>query len=358
MNSELILPKGFPSALAARAFRVGNVDWPTWSIADGLEAISAFQSMSLAITGGDLAVRTPAGTQTHYTTAKGNYVYCFNIEPDPNEDWTESVRRSCDEASAHLADFTPHYPIVDPAPYTVGFSLMWESKAEHDEALTFRANEVEASSSINPQATLAEALHRFRTWAANGHEGSYGEWECDYDHWQEIYGALGRALDETQLQATIEDILYALARDHEIEEIRCCLTARADVLMWLAPAALVSPERDARWQIAVSLGEVGSPAALNLLRRFVDDSDEYVRRRALMAHASHRPREAEPIAWAWLSSTEPYSRLAALHVLRDIQSSRLSDAIQMLRDDPFEVVRQRAVEFSQPQGPDTGNRNA
>ncbi len=146
--------------------------------------------------------------------------------------------------------------------------------------------------SAKQHPTLAEALNRFRAWAANGHENSYGEWECDYEHWQEIYDAFDTGLDETPLQSTIEDILYALARDNEIENLRCLLTARADVLIRLAPAALASPESDARWQIAVSLGEVGSPAALDLLRHFVCDSDEYVRRRALGAYAPHRSSES------------------------------------------------------------------
>jgi HEAT repeat protein len=207
------------------------------------------------------------------------------------------------------------------------------------------------------QLTLAQALKRFRAWAATGPEGSYGEWECDYEHWDEIWASFDTAIDEFSPAASAEDILYAIARDNEIEELRRRLTLRTDSLLLLASAAISCPEKDARWQIAVSLGEVGSAEAIKLLSEFVRDSDEYVRRRALLAYAPHRPCEAEPIAWEWISSTEPYSRLAALHVLRDIQSTHLPSAIQILRDDPFDIVRQRAIEFSQVQQSNDNDRN-
>jgi len=131
MNSKLILPRNFPSELATQAFRVGYLNWPACSIADGIKAISAFRSVSLAVTGGNIVIRTATDTQTQYTTAEGDYVYSFDIEPDTDEGWAEYVGRSCDEASEHLMGFTPHYPIIDPAPHTVGFMLMWESEDNH-----------------------------------------------------------------------------------------------------------------------------------------------------------------------------------------------------------------------------------
>jgi HEAT repeat protein len=193
---------------------------------------------------------------------------------------------------------------------------------------------------------LTDALDKFRVWAADGHEGSYGEWECDYEHWDDIYSALDAAIEIFPPPASPEDILFALARDNEIEDIRRRLVARPHVLLWLASAAFACSERDARWQVAVGLGEIGSSDALDLLRHFLSDSDEYVRRRALGAYAAHRPSEAEPIAWDWLSSSEPYSRLAALHALRDIRSLRFPAALRMLRDDPFDIIRERVVEFT------------
>ncbi|HEY1172060.1 MAG TPA: HEAT repeat domain-containing protein [Verrucomicrobiae bacterium] len=201
--------------------------------------------------------------------------------------------------------------------------------------------------STKPALSLAEAVKRFRAWAAEDHEGEgIGEWECDYEHWSEIYDAFNPALDAPLSPGAIEDILYAIARDNEVEVLRERLTTRPEILIALAPAALVYSEFHARWQIAVSLGEVGSPAALEILRKFIDDPQEYVRRRALIAYAPHRSAESEPIAWAWLSSEEPYSRLAALHVLRDVHSSRWPDAVEMLQGDPCEFVRQRAIEFA------------
>lgn len=194
--------------------------------------------------------------------------------------------------------------------------------------------------------SLAEALKRFRFWAAEGHEGTSGEWECDYESWDEIYEAFARAIAHHPPQASVEDILYALARDNEIGELKWQLTRQPGLLLSLVPAALASPESYARWQIAISLGEMGSPEALDQLRRFLDDQTELVRRLSLLAYAPQRPQEAEPIAWDWISSPEPYSRLAALHILRDTKSSRLPRALQILKDDPFDIVRERASEFA------------
>jgi hypothetical protein len=212
-----------------------------------------------------------------------------------------------------------------------------------------------------PPPTLAEALQKFRAWAADGHEGSYGEWECDYKYWQEIWGSFDAAIDELSPlspSGDVANILYALARDNEIEDLRQRLTLRIDSLLLLAQAAISCPEADARWQIAVSLGEVGNDEAIKLLRQFVQDPDEYVRRRALLAYAPHCPLDAEPIAWKWISYAEPYSRLAALHVLRDIQSPRLPTALQILREDPFDIIRQRANEFTLAHPTNENNHSA
>ena len=125
MKSELRLPKAFPAALAERAFQVGYMPWPAWTITDGVGAIEAYRSLSLAVIGGNLAVRTATDTQTHYTTDQGDYAYCFDITQDENECWSDFVHRSCEESSRHLSEFKPSYPIIDAEPYTVGFMLIW-----------------------------------------------------------------------------------------------------------------------------------------------------------------------------------------------------------------------------------------
>jgi len=114
-------------------------------------------------------------------------------------------------------------------------------------------------------------------------QGRYGEWECDYPHWGEIYDAF-RAVVATSHAVhwsaeLVSETLYALARDNESETIAETLPPAA--LRVVAEQAFVNSEPDARWQIASKLGDVDVLDREALLLRLVEDHDEYVRRRAL-----------------------------------------------------------------------------
>jgi len=79
-----------------------------------------------------------------------------------------------------------------------------------------------------------------------------------------------------------ELILYTLARDNECENVIQALTEYPSVLKSLSYKALMSEDYEARWQVAYALGEI--PDTDNnideLLRMFLQDKHEYVRRRA------------------------------------------------------------------------------
>jgi HEAT repeat protein len=77
------------------------------------------------------------------------------------------------------------------------------------------------------------------------------------------------------------EIVYVLARDNEDERVLEMLTSRPEIVFALCE--LASSESEARWQIAVALGRIGGVEASARLQRFVDDPEEYVRRRATLA---------------------------------------------------------------------------
>ncbi len=191
-----------------------------------------------------------------------------------------------------------------------------------------------------PDDTLAGQVRRFRAWAATD-AGTYGEWECDYDQWDALYAAVRATLEKpTQSDADVELMLYALARDNESELIRGALEDHPEHVLRLAQAASPgSSEPDARWQLGLLLGERADPRAIALLRALIDDPDEYVRRRALLAAVANDPAHAEQMAWARLQDSFEYTRLVALSVLRDTRSARLAEAVLLLRDDPSAVVQ-------------------
>ena len=141
-------------------------------------------------------------------------------------------------------------------------------------------------------STLALEVVKFRRWAERRHQPDYAgprdhadpEWECDYPDWPALYAAsetfLASAADRALTGAELEFLLYALARDNEDERILDTLERFSGAAMQVAETALSYADADARWQAAVLAGRVGTPEAAALVRRFLTDDVEYVRRRA------------------------------------------------------------------------------
>lgn len=139
-------------------------------------------------------------------------------------------------------------------------------------------------------SALATEVAKFREWAIVRQSPDYlpgrfshgaGEWECDYPDWQSLYAAvadfLTAAAQRTLADAEIELLLYVLARDNEDERVLEMLEQFPAIAMQVAEAAVGFPEADARWQAAVLSGRIG---AATVVRRFLNDEAEYVRRRA------------------------------------------------------------------------------
>jgi HEAT repeat protein len=199
---------------------------------------------------------------------------------------------------------------------------------------------------------LRDEVERFRRWA-DDQVGHSGEWEADYPNWETIYDAVRVTLSQDVLSTSDVDVmLYVLARDNECEVVLDELVTRPKHLLLLATACKSdTADVDARWQLAVGLGKLQDATAISLLRRFMDDPDEYVRRRALLACASRDLVFAEQRAFNVLTAPEEYTRLAALSVLKDVRSGRLPAAIELLRNDPSSHVRKKVAEIEAAEGP-------
>lgn len=136
-----------------------------------------------------------------------------------------------------------------------------------------------------------EFLHeaaKFRRWAGPQRK-RYGEWETEYYDWSEIYHAAevllaGDPVDQWDDELK-DEFLYILARDNECENILDTLIQSPDHLIALAGHAVTFLDSDARWQIAYGLGQIEAYTLerRKLLNVFINDKDEYVRRRARLA---------------------------------------------------------------------------
>jgi HEAT repeat protein len=198
------------------------------------------------------------------------------------------------------------------------------------------------------EARFVEAVSAFRNWAdCYPVDQRSSEWECDYEQWPAITRTFAAFLDSGVPQlwhaSTVETLLYIFARDNEMEILKQELIIRPVHLLAVARIGLHSTEPDARWQLADALGRVELTASEvePLLAQFFHDENEYVSRRALLALARRRSKEAEPLALRAWSTEHEYQRMAALEALFACNSPLLSSYLDLAQCDG----RQHLVNF-------------
>jgi hypothetical protein len=177
---------------------------------------------------------------------------------------------------------------------------------------------------------LRNEVEKFKNWAsAYPVQERSGEWEDDYPDWSGFHEAaiefLASSSPDEWDEEDISDLLYAIARDNEVEYLAQEVAKNIDTLLKLSELAIGSPERDAKWQLAAQLGGLSSrkQEAEAALLKLVDDQNEYVSRRALLSLGLLKSSKVEELAErAWKTGDE-YQRIAALWVLKDVTSSKL-----------------------------------
>jgi hypothetical protein len=180
---------------------------------------------------------------------------------------------------------------------------------------------------------LFTKVQNYKQWASEYlPEDRSGEWECDYPNWQSLYKsvfdfiATNPSINNWSTEH-LDSVLYALARDNECEHIaeklrECC----PNILVQLATLSIKFGERDARWQLAQELGRLTleTEKIEIILNEFADDTDEYVRRHALMALARIKSDFTEDLAlknWHQFHENQQWSRMAVLWSLQEVNSS-------------------------------------
>ncbi len=192
---------------------------------------------------------------------------------------------------------------------------------------------------------LGIELTRFTKWAEGIPRDASG-WEVAYPNWISLHAAVEatlalEALDPNQDQ----QILDALARDNDAEFVLDLLVDTPAHRTRIAEAGAKHDDFEARWQIAAMLGRCTDKRSAELLKTLVEDEHEYVRRRALVSLKDRDPRFAESVATDWIGSPHDYARLAAVHVLHDLNSKHLQIALDRLENDPFEHVRGKVAKL-------------
>ena len=185
-------------------------------------------------------------------------------------------------------------------------------------------------------------------------EGSHPhDWPDEYPQLEELHGAAAEVLRLTLPTVwdsrTVEELLESLSIDNEAEFIADQLSQ--EQLVALAKASFDLGNDEARWQLASRLSQLPeTDERESLLTRFLNDEDEYVRRRALLAAGECRSPQVERAALKAWRSDEEYQRLVALHVLWQLKSPRLEHHLEIAETDSSEFVRKRVREIRLGQG--------
>lgn len=146
---------------------------------------------------------------------------------------------------------------------------------------------------IKLEKGLLREIQSFKLWAETVPKG-FGEWETEYLHWDKIYLAADQLIETVPAGEwegeLMKNFLYILARDNECENINDTLILYPDQLIAIARHAVNHKDSDARWQIAHALGKINADDTeiQPLLKTFLADEDEYVRRRASFSWEEQR----------------------------------------------------------------------
>lgn len=192
---------------------------------------------------------------------------------------------------------------------------------------------------------------RFRAWAEATcpPDRRFGEWECDYEGWGDLYGAVlafvAAHLLESWSPEKVRAVLYAVARDNEMQHLAGEIRRRhPDLLAPLTRASIEVGERDDRWQLAEELGQLGRAGGEEerLLLRLARDEQEYVHRRALGALARLGSPAVEGLAleaWQRPDPEQEWARMMALWSLHRVGSPQLGPLLAEAEQDPRKHLR-------------------
>lgn len=169
------------------------------------------------------------------------------------------------------------------------------------------------------------------------------EWE--YPNWSKLMELALKAISNIEngeySKELAEDLLTVMALDNEDERLldECEFMLSDKALEYVVRRALKHRQWEARWQVAELLGRKNDIFWENFLLEFINDSNKYVQRRALISLSKLNPNIAQEIAFDKLRDEDDYLRLISIRILKQFSSNKLKEAIEILKDDCFIYVK-------------------
>ena len=203
--------------------------------------------------------------------------------------------------------------------------------------------------------SLSLEVQNFKTWA-DGYpvQTRSAEWECHYENWGRLHAAVLNFVEATppaNWSATdVDNLLYAIARDNELEYLVEQIAKTPDLLLQLSLLSVQSSESAAKWQLASWLAKLDAqhPRAEAILLVLVDDKNEYVSRRALLALGDLQSVKTEALAERAWNTGQEYQRIAALWALKSVSSLKLDTYIAEAMEDGRKYLVHNAIQVRSP----------
>ncbi|MBI1925688.1 HEAT repeat domain-containing protein [Candidatus Poribacteria bacterium] len=190
--------------------------------------------------------------------------------------------------------------------------------------------------------TLKERYRDWEKWAATADTSEDG-WQSYYPAWGDLMYAAISAM--TQQSPSLEDIEYiekCWAISEETEDLGDYAKDHIEPCWGILRHLVKSVYPEVRWQVYSVLGFAG-PKAESLLRRGLQDSDNYCKRRAILSLARLQPKDARLIADPLVRDTDPYIRQASIEIARVSKDPELMNRIkELLLRDAVAYVREAA----------------
>ncbi len=176
---------------------------------------------------------------------------------------------------------------------------------------------------------LKRKYRDWKEWAITADQNDEG-WQEDYPKWGFLMEAA--IYEMTRQSPKREDIQYidkcwAISKEgeHLADYARTHIDRCWDVLLLLTKSAYAST----RWQVYDVLSCAGRKAE-NLLKKGLQDPDDYCKRRALLSLARLYPNDAKEIADQFCQHKDPYIRRAAFEMAIASKDTVFIDRIRQL----------------------------
>lgn len=187
--------------------------------------------------------------------------------------------------------------------------------------------------------TVKRKYNEWEEWANSADQNEDG-WQENYPKWRLLMEAA--IYEMTQKVPNPENIKYvdkcwAISDEgeHLADYARHHIDICWDVLCLLTESAYAST----RWQVYDVLSCAGQKAE-NLLKKALQDPDDYCKRRALMSLARLSPSDAKEIADKFYQHNDPYIRQASFDMVIASKDTEFIEHIrQLLLNDPVWHVR-------------------